>query len=157
MPPTWNHSDTPRAKHFFQPCTHSSLKHYLIIADSHAKYVPTHIKTKSYDIIVKTISGLKWIDFYNQQLSLNHLLSTSQFHFLLSSVNSVLFLIGTNSVRIFCYSTILNQIREIMNFIRHKYLQLNTRNSIIISITFPCFKTTRRYSSERLLMRNIDN
>ncbi len=135
----------------------SSSKHYLVIADSHGKHLPSHIKTKSHDIVIKAISGLKWCDYYNKELSLNHLLSSSNFDSLLSHANAVLFLIGTNSVRIFSYFHICNQIKHIIKYLREKYSQLNNRHNIIVNFTFPCFKTSKKFPTSKSLLRNINS
>ncbi|CAF2865804.1 unnamed protein product, partial [Rotaria sp. Silwood2] len=72
---------------------------YFVLTDSHGNYVPSTITTSSYSIIVKAISGLKWIDNYNSNLSTLTLLSTTTLDSHLSSTTALMLLIGTNSVR----------------------------------------------------------
>ena len=132
-------------------------RQYAVISDSHCKHLRSSLRMTSYDLTIKAISGLKWCDYYNSDLSLVDLLTTSSFQTLLCQVDGILFVVGTNSVRIFSYFHINNQIKIILNLIRDKHPHLQSSNSIIISSVFPCFKTSRRFFSEKLLLKNIQS
>ena len=88
---------------------------YFVLTDRHGRYVTSPITTSSYSIIVKAISGLKWVDKYHSKLSALALLSTSIIDSHLSSAKALMLLIGTNSVRYTLSSTIIMQINTIID------------------------------------------
>jgi len=63
---------------------------YFVLSDSHAKFVPSITTTSSHQIVVKAISGLKWLDEYNQQLSALSVIQTPNISSYLSSVKSII-------------------------------------------------------------------
>jgi hypothetical protein len=130
---------------------------FAILGDSHVKYFPVNFITPCYRIITKAIRGLKWLDYDDEKLSLINLLSSSQMKSFLSEIEGIFLLIGTNSVRIFSASHIISQIQDVIIFLRRTYVHLNRRQSIIIPLAFPCYKTTRRFPTERSLIRNIQS
>jgi hypothetical protein len=134
----------------------SSSINFFVLADSHAKFIPPTFSTSSYSLITRSIPGLKWIDNYDQKLSVYALLSLPEIQSSLSQANAVLFLIGTNSVRILPARKIISQIQELIFSLQQNYPHLNQPGKISISLTFPCFKTTRRYPTEESLISNIN-
>lgn len=126
-----------------------------IVGDSHAKRIRNHHATSTDTVTIKSIPGLKWIDTHDKSLSLLHLLFSSELQQLLSVSDSLVFIIGTNSVRIFHARHIIQQIEEIIFVLRHSYTQLNQPNKISILLSFPCIKTTRRFPTKSSLISNI--
>jgi len=135
---------------------HSSSVKFFLLADSHMKFIRSTFTTPSYDLVTRAIPGLKWIDKYDQKLSVYALLSLPDIQSSLSQANAVLFSVGTNSVRIIPATEIISQVEQIILFVQQSYPHLNQPEKISISLTFPCFKTTRRFSTERSLMSNIN-
>ena len=128
----------------------------LILGDSHVRRMCRNFTTSSYKLTIKSIAGLQWFNNYNKQLSLLHLLFSSDIQFLLSEADRVLFLISTNSVRIFSASTIISQIEEIIFFLQYTCPQLNRRENIIIPLSFPCLKFTDKFPTKFSLLSNIE-
>ncbi|CAF4809774.1 unnamed protein product [Rotaria sp. Silwood1] len=128
---------------------------YLVLTDSHGKYVPSTITTSSYSIIVKAVSGLQWIDNYNSNLSALKLLSRTTLHSHLSSTTALMLLIGTNSVRCTPASTIIIQINTVINFLRSRYIHLSDKHCINIVPCFPCFKPFYPLNTYDSLLDNI--
>lgn len=127
----------------------------LIVGDSHAKRMPKDYIKSHLKLHVISISGLQWMCNGNNNLSLFHLLFTSEFQSFLSRVDKVLFLIGTNSVRCFSANTIISQVEETVFLLRQIFPQFSRPNSISLSLTFPCFKINRRFSTTKSLVYNI--
>ena len=67
------------------------------------------------------------------------------------------FLIAMNSVRIFSAEQVIDQVKVIITSIRQEHRYFNEPESITIASTFPCLKLTKRFSTERKMMRNIDS
>ncbi|CAF1196973.1 unnamed protein product [Adineta ricciae] len=129
---------------------------FLIIADSHGKNMASYLSKLPYTVIIKSIPGLKFVDNYQKNLSLLHMLFSHELQTALEDTDSVLFLIGTNSIRCFTSFEIINQIQEIVFFLKHSYVQLNRSGSITICATMPCLKSTRKFRTEKQLMNNIE-
>jgi hypothetical protein len=134
----------------------SSSINFFVLADSHAKFIPSNFSTSSYSLITRSIPGLKWIDNYDPKLSVYALLSLPEIQSSLSQAKAVLFLVGTNSVRILPARKIVSQIQELIFSVQQNYPHLNQSGKISISLTFPCFKTTCRYPTEQSLISNIN-
>ena len=83
---------------------------FLIIADSHGKKMATYLSKLPYTVNIKSIFGLKFVDNYQKNLSLLHMFFSREMQALLEHTDSVLFLIGTNSIRCFTSFEIINQI-----------------------------------------------
>ena len=111
----------------FQSTTSTSKK-YFVLADSHAKFVPRLTTTQTHQLIIKSISGLKWIDDNQHHLSALHLFQTSPIFSHLVSANAVLFLIGSNSLRQFTASSVLNQIQYVISDLRRQHLHLANKD-----------------------------
>ncbi|CAF3963140.1 unnamed protein product, partial [Rotaria sordida] len=71
------------------------------------------------------------------------------------SANAVLLLIGSNSLRKFTASTVLNQIQHIISNLRRQHPHLDNKHSIGIVTTFPCFKFSYTFPTPELLQHNI--
>ena len=138
-----------------QPATSTSQK-YFVLADSHAKFVPRVTTTPTYQIIVESISGLKWIDERQHHLSALHLFQTHSTLSHLTSSNAVMFLIGSNSLRTFPAPIVINQIQYLINSLRQQHPHLAHKSSIGIVTTFPCFKTSYSFPTPASLQHNIN-
>ncbi|CAF3186399.1 unnamed protein product [Rotaria sp. Silwood2] len=123
----------------FQSTT-STPKKYFVLADSHARFVPRLTTTPTHQIIIESIFGLKWIDDGQHHLSAFHLFQTSPIFSHLVSANAVMFLIGSNSLRKFTASIVLNQIQYIISDLRRQHPHLVNKDSIGIVTTFSRFK-----------------
>jgi hypothetical protein len=133
----------------------SSLKKFLILGDSHVKHLGRNIRTRSTRLVIKAFSGLKWVDNYDDNLSLYHMLDSPDIDYYLSNFDGVLFFVGTNSVRIMPAHKIITQIKVIINYIREKYPRFNQTGKITIPYVFPCLKTTNRFRTEQAMLSNI--
>jgi hypothetical protein len=140
----------------FQPTTSSPTK-YFILADSHAKLVPRLTTTPTHQIIIESISGLKWVDDYQPHLSVLHLFNSPTIFSHLVAANAVMFLIGSNSLRIFPASRVLNQIQHVISVLRQQHPHLAKKDSICIVSTFPCFKSSYTFPTPQLIQHNISS
>ena len=134
-----------------------STMNFLVVVDSHARCIPLPYISPSFKMITKAVSGLKWIDRYQRNLCGKVLLSSGELVRYLSEADAVLFLIGTNSVRIFSAEQVIDQVKGIITFIRQEYRNLNDPESITIALTFPCLKFTQRFPTKKKMMENIDS
>ena len=134
----------------------SSFKQYLVMGDSHVKHLRQTITTSSIRLTIKATPGLKWVDNYTKNLSLYHMVVSSDFDYYLSHFDGVLFFVGTNSVRIMPAHKIINQIKETIDYIREKYPRFNQTGKITIPYAFPCLKTTNRFRIQERMLSNID-
>ena len=128
---------------------------YFVLIDSHGKKVPSTITTSFYSIIAKAVSGLKWIDNYNAKLSALALLSTPILDSHLSSAKALMLLIGTNSVRCTPTSTIITQVKSLINPLRSRHNHLLDKHCVIMVPCFPCFKSFYPLNTMRSLLDNI--
>lgn len=133
----------------------SSRMKYLVLGDSHVKFIRGTYSTSTYSLVTRSIPGLKWIDSYDRRLSMYALLSQPEIQSSLSESNAVLFFIGTNSVRILTARKIISQVQYIISLVQRNYPYLNQPGKISVSLTVPCFKTTRRFPDEISLVSNI--
>ena len=124
-----------------------------MLADSHGKSIPPTLVTPTYKLITRSIPGLKWIDIYDSKLSVFALLSLSEIQSSVSQANSILFLVGTNSVRVLPANQVISQVERLISFVQQTFPHLHQPGKISIVLTFPCFKTTR---TEQSLMSNIN-
>ncbi|CAF1629743.1 unnamed protein product, partial [Rotaria magnacalcarata] len=67
----------------------SSSTNYFVFGDSHAKCISSNFATSSYNLITRSIPGLKWKDRYDRKLSLYALLSLPEMHSSLSKANAI--------------------------------------------------------------------
>ena len=134
----------------------SSLKKFLILGDSHVKHLGRTITTSSTRLVIKAFPGLKWVDKYDDNLSLHHMLALPDIDYYLSHFDGVLFFVGTNSVRIMPAHKIIIQIKEIIDYIREKYPRFNRTGKITIPYAFPCLKTTNRFRTPETMLANIE-
>ena len=135
--------------------TTSSLPIYLVLADSHAKRVPSQIFTPSHQVIVHSISGLKWRDHHQAHLSAVHLIRQPSFSSILASTTSLLCLIGSNSLRSFTSTQVIEHLKEFIHIIRTFHPQLNHPLSISVVVTFPSEKPSFRFPTISSLHHNI--
>ncbi|CAM4822128.1 unnamed protein product [Rotaria magnacalcarata] len=134
----------------------SSSTNFFVLADSHVKFIPATYATSSFSLITRSIPGLKWFDRYDDKLSVHAMLSLPEIKSALSQATAMLFLVGTNSVRVFPATQIISQIQQIVSSIQQTYPHLSQHGKISISLTFPCLKTTARFSTEQSLLSNIN-
>ncbi|CAF5217747.1 unnamed protein product, partial [Rotaria magnacalcarata] len=130
---------------------------FFLLTDSHGKYFPPLLKTSSYKIIVKPISGLQWINHYDKNLCAKSLLLSSSISSILSSCVGVLFLIGTNSIRNTSAPRIIEQLEDIIDLVRFNYGHLQSKADISITSVFPCHKTSKLFPSISSLSSNVNN
>jgi hypothetical protein len=135
---------------------HVSPMKFFVLADSHGRHVPNTLIRPSFDLVTKFIRGLNWIDTRDQALSLYALLSSLNIKSSLTNANGVLFLVGTNSVRIIPAQQIINQVEQVVVFVQQTFPQLSQPGKITTTLAFPCFKTTGRFSTPSSLMSNIN-
>jgi hypothetical protein len=133
----------------------TKLPSFLVIADSHGKFMRPSLTTDQCQIVTKAISGLSWANHHNLHLCATSLLTSPPFSSLISSSTSLLLAIGTNSVRNTCASLILNQIEVLIERLRTSHAHLRRTQSISIMSAFPCAKVSAKFPSVDLLMGNI--
>ncbi|CAF1232873.1 unnamed protein product [Rotaria magnacalcarata] len=121
------------------------------------KYFPPLLKTSSYKIIVKPISGLQWINHYDKNLCTKSLLFSSSISSILFSCVGVLFLIGTNSIRNTSAPRIIEQLEDTIDLVRFNYGHLQSKVDISIISVFPCHKTSKLFPSISSLTSNVNN
>lgn len=136
----------------------SAMK-FLVLADSHGKFIPKTLRKPSFNVVTTFIRGLKWIDTKDQAFSLYALLSSSNIKSLLNNANGVLFLVGTNSVRIVPAQDIIDQVEQVVVFVQQNFPELHQPGRITITLAFPCFKTSGlfRYPSDLMFNINLYN
>ena len=76
-----------------------TLPSFLVVADSHGRFMNPSLTTDHCQIVTKAISGLSWINPHNPALCATSLLTSPALSSLISSSTSLLLVIGTNSVR----------------------------------------------------------
>ena len=133
----------------------SSIK-VLVLGDSHLKHVRRLLSRSDFEMITKSISGLKWVDRFDERLSVFALLLSHDMQSLLSQADALLFSIGTNSVRTMRATEIIDQVRDVVHLVRQNYPHLNGHGKVSISSTFACSKTTRRFQQPTALLWNIN-
>ena len=140
-----------------KPNQTTDLPLILILADGHGKYFPPTTLTSSYKIIVKSISGLQWVNQHSSELCAKSIILSSSISSLLSSCAGVFFLIGTNSVRNIIASKIITQIDDFLDLIRSHHAHLKHKIDISIAFVFPCSKPCFLFESTSALLSNIQN
>ncbi|CAF1491589.1 unnamed protein product [Adineta steineri] len=138
-----------------QPSTTFPL--YFVLSDSHSTFVPPLITTSSYQIVVKSISGLKWFDAKQRHLSALSLITTPPYASYFTAATKVLFLIGTNSVRLFNTSELLSQVEQFLTILRTNHAQFSNTNNTHMVACFPCRKLSNHFSSYSSLEANISS
>lgn len=133
-----------------------SLRNILLIGDSHAKNLPLQTTTLKYSITTKFIRGLKFFDQYNSALCLYTLISTREFQIHLSQIDTLILLIGTNSIRNINASSVIHQVQDIINVLRKWFPHFHKPQSISICLIFPCLKVSNRFFTTFSLQSNID-
>ena len=128
---------------------------FLIIADSHSECLQHTVITSHYSISTYFISGLRWFNQYDYNLSLFSLIQTEKFSSLFSTTSNALFLVGINSVRNLPAPEVIQQLDQFLVFLFSTYCHLK-QGKIIITTCPPCLKPSNRYSNISLLQNNID-
>lgn len=134
----------------------SLLPIYFVLSDSHSKFVPPSTTTSSHKIIVKSISGLSWLNKYNSHLSAIYQIETTIIASHISSSKSILLLIGTNSIRSSPAAVVINQVKNFVLLLRDQHPHLVDKSSINIVRVFPCRKTSFSFPTCESLQQNID-
>lgn len=129
---------------------------YVVITDSHGKFLPPVTVRPDSVLIVKAISGLQWIHSHDNQLSCQYLLQSPTYSTLLSTCRAVLFIVGSNSIRHLHAAVALQQVEQLLDFIHSHHSHLTNRHAISIAYTFPCRKTSSYFSTPSSLMFNIN-
>ena len=133
----------------------STKRLFLMIADSHAKYVCSNMSTSDFHIITYSISGLQWSNPCNSQLCVNSLISQSHLTSLFDSFSHILLLVGTNSVRHLRAADVIDQVNQIILSLLSRHPHLTQTGKIIIAATFPCLKLSEHLPSIVSLQNNI--
>lgn len=134
----------------------SSTMNVFLRGDSHVKYMPPTYSSPTFNLVIKSVPPLKWIDRYNRTLPVHTLLSSPEVQGSLSQADAILFLVGTNSVRIMPAMVIIRQVETIIIDLQQRQSYLNLPPRISIVSTFPCFKTTHRFPDKNQLQSSIN-
>ena len=135
---------------------HSPVQNILLVGDSHTRSIPSRMSTWNFNITTKFITGLKWFDRFNSSLCLYSLISTIEFQNYLLQTDTVILLIGTNSVRNINASSIIEQVQKVVNFLRQHFSHFRKHEAIHICLVFPCSKVSNRFSTTFSLKSNIN-
>lgn len=139
-----------------QPASTPTLPTIFLFSDSHGKYFPPNSHSTKYCYTTKSISGLQWYNSNHPNLAVHSLINSTSIRSLLVSCYGVVFLVGTNSVRITPATIIIDQITTIIDLLRQQHSHLTRKNRIIIISSFPCFKPSTLFPTIHLLMANVD-
>ncbi|CAF1661250.1 unnamed protein product [Rotaria magnacalcarata] len=134
-----------------------NLPKYFVLSDSHGKYFPPYHRTAQYQLVIKSISGLQWNNPWQQELSVNNLIESTSIKSIISTCAGIIFMVGTNSIRSWSASEIIQDIVNITQSIRSTYDHLNRKTDISICTIFPCLKTSTRFLTSNLLTSNIND
>ncbi|CAF3952305.1 unnamed protein product, partial [Rotaria sp. Silwood1] len=74
----------------------------------------------------------------------------------LSTAAAIILLIGTNSLRQFDASQVLQEVAHTINYLHQHYPNLHRKEAIAIVATFPCLKYYPYFPSTLALSANID-
>jgi hypothetical protein len=124
---------------------------FLILSDSHGRYLPSTFATPNHHFVTRSISGLQWIKTYDDKLCARSILLTPSITSILARSAGILCIIGTNSVRATHASQIITQVENVINVIRTHHAHLIHKHDITIVATFPCFNLSKRFPSITLL------
>lgn len=136
--------------------TTSSTLNYFVLADSHAKYTRPQTTSSSCQITVKSISGLKWFDRRQLNISAYHQLENESISDSIASSKAIMCLIGSNSVRSFSATECIEHLKDFLYRLRRHHNHLMQPNSVTIVLAFPCQKTSYSFPTIELLMYNIN-
>jgi hypothetical protein len=139
----------------FQSST-TTQSHYFVLADSHAQLTPPFTSTPTHQITIESISGLKWVDDYHHHLSALHQLHSPNISSRIASSKAIMLLIGSNSLRIFPVSRVINHVHDFLSVLRQNHPHLSSQQAISIVTTFPCGKPSNTFRTPTLLQHNID-
>lgn len=128
-----------------------------ILSDSHGKYLSKNMSVCNYDVQVNSISGLRFVDQYTPNLCATTILHSPETSIILSNARGVMFLLGTNSVRSISSSTMIDQVINIVYFLRENYPSLSCPDAITFILVFPCYKPSNTYNTTSSLLNNITN
>ena len=128
----------------------ASSRNFFVLADSHAKFISAKYSTSSYCLFTRSIPGLKWVDNYDRNFSVYALLSSADVQSALSQANAVLFLVGTNSVRILPALQIIAQVRELTVSVQKNYPHLSQSEKICL-VSVPLLQNNPSFSIIKIL------
>ena len=132
------------------------LPSYFVLADSHARYFDSFIRTERYQLHVNAISGLKWRDNKDERYCTHSMIYSNSLSHSFSHSTAVLFPIGTNSIRLFDAAKVIQQVAYIINYLQQHYPHLQQKQNISVVTSFPCYKTSSSFSSTSSLSSNIE-
>ncbi|CAF4291241.1 unnamed protein product [Rotaria sp. Silwood2] len=132
------------------------LPSYFVLSDSHARHIDSPINTEFGTITIIAISGLKWCDTNDPHLCAYSLLQSTTMSSHLSTASGIILLIGTNSLRQFDASQVLQEVAHTINYLHQHYPNLHRKEAIAIVATFPCLKYYPYFPSTLTLSANID-
>ncbi len=108
------------------------------------KKLPSFIQTSSHQIILESISSLSWVNKHQTHLFAMSRIQTSTISSFISSSQSIMFLIGTNSIRSSKASHVLSQLADFILFLRNRHPHLHHKDNIIVVKTFPTHSLLKR-------------
>ncbi len=149
-------SSSPIQLDSIQPLVNHDGPCFLIITDSHGKYFPPCYNTQNYNNTTISISGLQWFNPYNQALCTRSLILSTSISNRLASCSGVVFLVGSNSIRNYSASQVIQQVEDIINLIQSQHVHLTQKHNISIVSAFPCFKLSSSFPTQEALSSNID-
>lgn len=138
------------------PTSLTTIPKFFVLGDSHTKFTPPFTSTPTHQVFVESVSGLQWINNDNRQVSAIHRLSSFSISSTLASSSAVMFIIGSNSLRMHRAATVLHHLETVLTHLRTQHSQFRSIHSIIIVRTFPCQKTSFSFPSVESLQHIID-
>lgn len=129
---------------------------FLLVTDSHGRFFPPIFETHRYSLTTKAVSGLSWKNTFNPSLCAHSIVFSSSITSNLPNYKSILFLVGTNSIRNTKPSVIIDQIEHMIDLLRLNYPHFSNPAAIGIVTTFPCYKPSATFPSLLSLQLNRD-
>ena len=127
----------------------------VVVSDSHFKFLPSNFISNTYRLSTYVRSGLSWYNPYDSDLCGTTLLRSNLLLSTLSSAVAIFLFIGTNSLRSFPASSVIEQVQSVVSYLRSTHPHLASRHAITINLTFPCVKPTKPFSTIHDLSTNI--
>ncbi|CAF4906418.1 unnamed protein product [Rotaria sp. Silwood1] len=154
--PLPSHSPEPQSTESSSNQQHvSELPLYLVLADSHGRHIEQTINTPHYTITTHFVSGLKWFDSQRPDLNAFSLIQSPPISSYLHSVQAIMLIIGTNSLRFIDAAQAVQQAAHLIAYIHTNHPHLKQKQHIAVVATFPCYNTSSRFPSTDSLLSNI--
>ena len=139
------------------PTTDSSsiLSSVFLLSDSHGQHLPSPIITPHHCLTTRATSGLQWHQPKDRLLCVRSLIHSASIVPLIASASTLIFLVGTNSVRCQFAQSIIDTISLVVSAIRHEHPHLKKPGSIVITQCFPCLRPSDLFQTVPSLTSNI--